>query len=89
MGWQWKKKYGVDVIQIVCKAIGRDSPSIIASRGQSASLPTSSPHNALSSLVSTSFGLNCIDRFIGLVVVYSRTATAAGTQCSTGYNQRR
>jgi hypothetical protein len=56
MGWQWKKKYGVDVIQTVCKAIGRDSPSIIASRGQLASLPTSSPHNALSSSVSASFG---------------------------------
>jgi hypothetical protein len=56
MGWPWKKKYGVDVIQTVCKAIGCDPPSIIepASHGRLASLPTSSPHSAPSLSVSTS-----------------------------------
>jgi hypothetical protein len=68
IGWPWKK-YGVDVIQTICKAIGRDPPSITG------------PH-----LVQ----LNCIDVFLfGFVAVYSRTAAAAGTQCSTKYYQHR
>jgi hypothetical protein len=41
MGWPWKKKYGADVIQTVCKAIGCDPPIIEpASHGRLASLPT-------------------------------------------------
>jgi hypothetical protein len=47
MGWPWKKKYGVDVVQTICKAIGRDPPSV-----------TEPPHSASSSSVSTSFSVS-------------------------------
>lgn len=43
IGWPWKKKYRVDVIQPVCKAIGRDPPDPPSI--------TEPPHSASSSLV--------------------------------------
>jgi len=54
MGWPWKKKYGADVIQTVCKAIGCDPP-FITEPAQLASLPTLLPHSASPSPISTLF----------------------------------